>query len=427
MESIVKDKKKRIVVTGMGLVSCYGNDVNLFYDHLLRGQSGISSITGFPCENFSTRFAGEIKNFDPGEYIDKKTARRADKVINYAIVAGKKALEHAGLAAQHLDALDKTRCGIIAGTGIGGIQTFYNNAETHLTKGCQRISPFFIPYTIPNMPGALLGIDIGFMGPNYSVSTACATGNYAIISGAHHIERGDADLMLCGGTEAPINAMGLGGFCAIKALSERNDAPQQAARPWDKDRDGFVMGEGAGFLVLESLDHALKRGATIYAEYLGGAFSNDAYHMTEPHKEGLGVALAMKNALKDANISPERVNYVNAHATCTPAGDMAEVEALKKILPDTSKVVINATKSLIGHSLGAAGALEAIATICAINTGKIHPSLNVDHPEEGLNFIVPKEAYDLKIDVALSNSFGFGGHNASLILAPYKKSSSENN
>lgn len=410
--------KKRIVVTGMGLVSCFGNDVNIFYDKLLNGESGISTITGFPNEEFSTRFAGEIKEFDSGDYVDKKVARRADKFIVYAMVAGKRALEHAGY---HDLNFDKSRCGVIAGSGIGGMSVFSNNVTTLNEKGAKRISPFFIPYTLTNMGGAMLAIDIGFMGPNYSVSTACATSNYAITLAANHIRNGDADLMICGGSEAPINPVGLGGFCACKALSQRNDAPEKASRPWDKGRDGFVMGEGAAFLVLESLESALKRDAKIYAEYLGGAVSCDAFHITEPCEDGVGVTLSIFNALKDAGVDAADVNYVNAHATSTPLGDMAEVEALKKVLPDPTKIVMNATKSIIGHGLGVSGGFEAIATVKAIETGTVHPTLNLEDPEEGLNFIVPTKAEKIDVKIAISNSFGFGGHNATIVFAPYRE------
>lgn len=417
----MSEKKKRVVVTGMGLVSCFGSDVDLFYQKLLQGESGITEISGFPTEQFTTRFGGEIKQFDPADYIDKKDARRIDKFIAYTIVAGKKALEHAHLSG--CETLDRSKCGIIAGSGMGGMSVFYNNIESYLEKGARRISPFFVPFTITNMAGAMLAMDLGFMGPNYSVSTACATGNYAITLAANHIRKGDADVMLCGGAEAPINPIGLGGFCACRALSQRNDSPKTASRPWDRGRDGFVMGEGAGLIVLESLEHALQRNATIYAEYLGGGFSCDAYHMTEPCPDGAGVSLSIRNALQDAGVEPSDVNYVNAHATSTPLGDMAEIHALKNILPDPKKVVMNATKSLIGHALGAAGGFGAIVTTQAINTGKIHPTANLENPEEGLDFVIPQEAISHKIEVAISNSFGFGGHNATVVFRPYRESS----
>ncbi len=414
-------KKKRIVVTGLGVVSCFGNDVNTFYNSLLTGKSGASLITKFPCEDYATRFAAYIKEFDPEDYIDKKQARRVDPFIAYTMVSGKKALIDAGLAKEHLDSLNKSRCGVIIGTGIGGMTVFNDGVTTLNEKGHRRITPFFIPYTLTNMGGAMLAMDIGFMGPNYSVSTACATGNYAIFLAARHIQNGDVDLMLCGGAEAPILPIGLGGFCAVKALSTRNEAPEKASRPFDTARDGFVMGEGAGVLVLESLEHAQARGAPIYAEYLGGGFSCDAHHITEPLPDGEGVALCIRNAIKDAEVNIGDINYINAHATSTPVGDIAEINALKKVFTShRDKISMNSTKSMIGHSLGAAGGLEAVVTVKAIEKGKIHPTINLENPEAGLDFNVPTEAENLTVKVAISNSFGFGGHNATLVFAPFK-------
>lgn len=410
--------KKRIVVTGLGVVSCYGNDVDAFYQNLLAGKSGIATITEFPCEDFPTRFAGVIKDFDTGEYLDKKQARRVDKYIAYAMVAGKKAAEAANITGDQLARLDKQRCGIVIGSGMGGMSVFVDGTLALHEKGHRKVSPFFVPYILTNMGGALLGIDLGFMGPNYSISTACATANYSIIAAANHIRRGDADLMLCGGVEAAINQIGLAGFCACKALSSRNDEPEKASRPWDRQRDGFVMGEGAGVLVLESLEHALARGAPIYAEYLGGGISCDAFHMTEPRRDGEGVAQCIRNALIDAEVRPEEVNYINAHATSTPAGDMVEVEAIKKVFSHPEKITMNSTKSLIGHCLGAAGGVEAVATIKAIQDGIVHPTINLEDPEPGLDFHIPTSAEKIKINVAISNSFGFGGHNATIAFGP---------
>jgi 3-oxoacyl-[acyl-carrier-protein] synthase II len=414
--------KRRIVVTGMGVVSCFGNDVDHFYDQLLAGKSGVGPIESFPCADHPTRFAGCIKNFDVGNYIDKKQARRVDSFIRYAMVAGKKALEKGNLTPENLAKLNKPRCGILIGSGMGGMQVFADGVETLLKDGFRRISPFFVPYIITNMGGALLGIDLGFTGPNYSISTACATSNNCIVSAAEHIQRGDADLMLCGGSEASIVPIGVAGFIALKALSERNDEPQKASRPWDKKRDGFVMGEGAGVIILESLEHALARGAPIYGEYLGGAVNCDAYHITSPREDGAGVAECMNLALKDAGIPKEQINYINAHATSTQAGDLCELVGIKTVFGDhMENVSINATKSMIGHCLGAAGGLEAIATLKAIETGMLHPSINIDEPEEMLEGIdyVPNVAKAKKITAAFSNSFGFGGHNAVLIFAPY--------
>lgn len=412
--------KKRIVITGMGIVSCLGNDVDLFYRNLLAGISGISPITDFPCEDFLTKFAGVIKNFDPEEYIEKKQARRVDKFISYSMVAGKKALEHGNLPWQSLENLDKKRCGVLVGSGMGGMTVFSDGVSTLNEKGHKRITPFFIPFVLTNMGGALLAMDLGFMGPNYSISTACATGNFAIISAANHIRNGDADLMICGGVEAAVTPIGLGGFLACKALSQRNEAPDRASRPWDKARDGFVMGEGAGVLILESLEHAQKRGAPIYAEYLGGGISCDAYHMTEPREDGEGVATCIHQALQDAGISGDQIDYINAHATSTPVGDIAEIRALKKVFRDPKKFKMNATKSMTGHSLGAAGGIEAIATVQAIRTGMVHPTINLEDPEPELaDFDIPTQAESHAINIAISNSFGFGGHNATIVLGKY--------
>ncbi len=411
--------RKRIVVTGLGTVSCFGNDVDQFYKSLLQGKSGVVPITEFSCDDFSTRFAACITNFDPGDYLDKKQARRVDKYIAYAVVAGKKALEHAGLGNEKMGDVDLHKCGVLIGSGMGGMGMFVDGVHTMSQKGHRKVSPFFVPYILSNMGGAILAMDIGFTGPNYSISTACATSNNCLIAAANHIRNGEAELMICGGVEAAVIPMGVAGFMACKALSERNEEPTKASRPWDKNRDGFVMGEGSGVLVLESLDHALKRGAKIYAEYLGGGLSCDAHHITEPSPNGAGAVKCMRMALQDARIDAAHVNYVNAHATSTPAGDMAEIGAMKQIFPNPSKVAINATKSMIGHSLGAAGGLEAVATVKAIIDGVLHPTINLENPEAGLEFHIPTSAEKWQVKVALSNSFGFGGHNASVIFAPY--------
>ncbi len=415
-------KKKRIVITGMGIVSCFGNDVDAFYDALLKGQSGVAPIEDFPCEAYPTRFAASIRKFDVGDYLDKKQARRVDPFIRYAMVAGKKALEQSGLQGDLLNSLNKSRCGILVGSGMGGMKTFADGVETLIKEGYRRMSPFFVPFIITNMAGALLAIDLGFTGPNYSISTACATANNCIRSAAEHIRNGDADLMLCGGAEASLTPVGVAGFVACKALSERNDEPQKASRPWDKNRDGFVMGEGAGVLVLESLEHALARGAPILAEYLGGSANCDAYHMTSPREDGSGVAGCIELAIQDAGIPKEQINYINAHATSTPVGDVCEILGIKTVFGDHLKEIsINATKSMIGHCLGAAGGIEAIATIMAILTGQLHPTINVENPEEimaGIDY-VPNQSRKKHVTAALSNSFGFGGHNSALVFAPY--------
>ncbi|KAL0827217.1 hypothetical protein Bca101_050894 [Brassica carinata] len=405
--------KKRVVITGMGLVSVFGNDIDAYYEKLLSGESGISLIDRFDTSKFPTRFGGQICGFSSEGYIDGKNERRLDDCLKYCIVAGKKALESANLGAMKFKVhvfsheIDKRRAGVLVGTGMGGLTVFSDGVQALIEKGHRRISPFFIPYAITNMGSALLAIDLGLMGPNYSISTACATSNYCFYAAANHIRRGEADMMIAGGTEAAIIPIGLGGFVACRALSQRNDDPQTASRPWDKQRDGFVMGEGAGVLVMERLEHAMKRGAPIVAEYLGGAVNCDAHHMTDPRADGLGVSSCIESCLEDAGVSPEEVNYINAHATSTLAGDLAEINAIKK--------------SMIGHCLGAAGGLEAIATMKAINTGWLHPSINQFNPEPAVDFdTVANEKKQHEVNVAISNSFGFGGHNSVVAFSAFK-------
>ncbi|PON31478.1 3-oxoacyl-[acyl-carrier-protein] synthase [Parasponia andersonii] len=429
-----KDPKKRVVITGMGLVSVFGNGVDAYYDKLLSGESGISLIDRFDASKFPTRFGGQIRGFNSEGYIDGKNDRRLDDCLRYCIVAGKKALEDADLGGEklskveilvfgslNLNSIDKERAGVLVGTGMGGLTVFSDGVQALIEKGHRKITPFFIPYAITNMGSALLAIDLGFMGPNYSISTACATSNYCFYAAANHIRRGEADMMIAGGTEAAIIPIGLGGFVACRALSQRNDDPKTASRPWDKDRDGFVMGEGAGVLVMESLEHAMKRGAPIIAEYLGGAVNCDAYHMTDPRADGLGVSSCIESSLEDAGVSPEEVNYINAHATSTLAGDLAEINAIKKVFKNTSGIKINATKSMIGHCLGAAGGLEAIATVKAITTGWLHPSINQFNPEPSVDFdTVANKKQQHEVNVAISNSFGFGGHNSVVAFSAFK-------
>ncbi|KAJ6852140.1 3-oxoacyl-[acyl-carrier-protein] synthase I, chloroplastic [Iris pallida] len=417
------DPKKRVVVTGMGMVSVFGNDVDRYYESLLEGKSGIGPIDRFDASKFPTRFAGQIRGFSSEGYIDGKNDRRLDDYLRYCIVGGKKALESAGIGigTAELEKIDKVRAGVIVGAGMGGLTMFSDSVQNLVDKGHRKISPFFIPYSITNMGSALLAMDIGFMGANYSISTACATSNYCFFAAANHIRRGETDIMLAGGTEAAIVPIGLGGFVACRALSQRNDDPQTASRPWDKGRDGFVMGEGAGVLVLESLEHAMKRDAPIIAEYLGGAVNCDAYHMTDPRVDGLGVSICIERSLKDAGVASEEVNYINAHATSTIAGDLAELKAIKQVFKNPKEIKINATKSLIGHCLGASGGLEAIATIKAITTGWLHPSINQFDPEPAVEFdTVANKKQQHEVNVAISNSFGFGGHNSVVVFAPFK-------
>lgn len=418
---------KRVVVTGMGLVSCFGTDPDEYYNSLLAGKSGVRKITDFDVDGWSTDFAACIDKGDIGaeDYVNPKLMRRTDPFISFALVAGKKALADAGLGigTDAMAALDKNRCGVLCGSGMGGLDIYAQGVEKLLTRGYKKMSPFFIPYAITNMASAMISMECGFMGPNYSVSTACATGNFMINNAAMHIRRGDCDVCLAGGSEAAIVPVGVGGFIACRALSSRIDSPTKASRPWDRDRDGFVMGEGAGLLVLESLEHALERGAPIVAEYLGGAQSSDAHHITEPRQDGAGVRLCIERALADAGVPKERVNYINAHATSTPAGDMAEFKAVRSVFNgDVSQLKMNGTKSMIGHALGAAGALEAIATIKAIQTGKVHPTINIDNIEPEVDIdIVPNTMQEHMIDVGISNSFGFGGHNATVCFGRIDK------
>lgn len=414
-------RKKRVVVTGLGIVSCLGNDVDAFYDSLLAGISGVRTITSFPCEDYATRFAGWIPEFNSEPYLDKKQARRVDPFIAYAIVAAKKAIAMSHWDKDSLPA-DPHRCGVIIGSGMGGLQTLDEGIDK-LISGSKKLSPFFIPYIISNMASALLAMDYGLMGPNYSISTACATANYCMEAAYQHLLSGRADMIVCGGTEAAVNRVGLAGFVANRALSERNDAPEKASRPWDRDRDGFVIGEGAGVLVLETLDNALSRGAPIFAEVLGAYTNCDAFHITAPREDGEGIAACILGALESAGIAKERVNYINAHGTSTPLGDLSEVLALKKVFGSHVKNLrMNSTKSLIGHCLGAAGGVEAIATIQAIQTGKLHPTINLENPiPEIEDFdVVANKAQAWDIDVAMSNSFGFGGHNSTILFSRYR-------
>ena len=383
---LTHDGKKRIVVTGMGCVTALGNDVDAFYESLCSGTSAVSAVSEWEMHpDFATTVAAEIKGFDPEEFMTKKMARRVDPFIAYQIVAAKKALQSAKLPfakGEEMDGVvDKTRAGCLIGSAMGGMHSFSTATEALHTQSHRKMNPFCIPFAITNMGSALTAMDLGFMGPNYSISSACASGNFCILNSVDHIRNGEADLMLAGASDAAVLPSGMGGFCSVKAMSKRNDEPTKASRPWDKGRDGFVMGEGAGVLVLESLEHALARGATPLAEVLGGSYSCDAHHMTEPHPDGAGVAMAIERALKDAGVAAEAVDYVNAHATSTPAGDMAELRVLQRVFK-AAGAKINSTKCMTGHLLGAASAVEAVACVKAIATGEVHPNINLDDPED---------------------------------------------
>ncbi|XP_057497945.1 3-oxoacyl-[acyl-carrier-protein] synthase II, chloroplastic-like [Actinidia eriantha] len=414
-------KQRKVVVTGMAVETPVGDNPDVFYNNLLEGVSGISEIEAFDCAHFPTKIAGEIKSYSTDGWVSPKLSKRMDKFMLYMLTAGKKAIADGGLTEEVMKEIDKARCGILIGSAMGGMKVF-NDSIIALKISHKKLNPFCVPFATTNMGSAMLAMDLGWMGPNYSISTACATSNFCILNAANHIIRGEADMMLCGGSDAAIIPIGLGGFVACRALSQRNSDPAKASRPWDINRDGFVMGEGAGVLLLENLEHAKKRGANIYAEFLGGSFTCDAYHMTEPHPEGAGVVLCIEKALAQSGVSREDVNYVNAHATSTPAGDLKEYKALIRCFGHNPELRVNSTKSMIGHLLGGAGAVEAVATVQAIRTGWVHPNINLENPEEcvDMNVLVGPKKERLDIKVALSNSFGFGGHNSSILFAPYK-------
>ena len=407
--------KRRVVVTGLGMLSPLGLSVDKTWTRLLAGESGIGEITHFDCSEYSTRFAGQINDFDPQEYIDKKEAKKMDRFIQLGIAAGKQALADSGLA---VTADNAHRVGVAIGSGIGGLEQIEQNHVKLMNSGPRRVSPFFVPSTITNMISGFLSIMEGLKGPNLNIVTACTTGVHNIGVAARTIAYGDADAMLAGGAEATITPLGIAGFAAARALSARNDAPQQASRPWDKDRDGFVMGEGAGVVMLEEYESAVARGATIYAELVGFGMSGDAYHMTSPPENGEGAAASMVNAINDAQIEPEKIGYINAHGTSTPAGDIAEVSAVKGVFGEHAHdLLVSSTKSMTGHLLGAAGSVEAIFTVLALRDKMAPPTINLDNPGEGcdLDFVAHK-AKGFEEDYALCNSFGFGGTNGSLIF-----------
>ncbi|MBQ1783326.1 MAG: beta-ketoacyl-ACP synthase II [Gammaproteobacteria bacterium] len=407
--------KRRVVITGMGMLTPVGNTVESSWQALLAGQSGIGPVEGFDVTTFSTRFAGQVKDFDVEAYLPKKEARKMDLFIQYGIAAGMQAMQDSGLQVTDANA---HRIGAAIGSGIGGLALIEENHNALLGGGPRKISPFFVPSTIINMISGHLSIMFGLKGPNISIVTACTSGVHNIGHAARMIAYGDADAMLAGGAEAACTPLGLGGFAAARALSTRNDEPQRASRPWDKDRDGFVLGDGAGVLVVEEFEHAKARGAKIYAEIVGFGMSGDAYHMTSPPADGEGAALAMVNALADAGVSPEVVGYINAHGTSTPAGDKAETNAVKGVFGDHAyKLKVGSTKSMTGHLLGAAGAVETIITALALRDQVVPPTINLENPDDGCDLdYVAHGAAKVEMDYALSNSFGFGGTNGSILL-----------
>lgn len=412
--------KRRVVVTGMGMLSPVGNTVESSWKALLEGQSGIVNIEHFDATNFSTRFAGLVKDFDCTEYMSKKDARKMDLFIQYGIAAGIQALDNSGLQITEENA---ARVGVAIGSGIGGLNLIETGHTALVEKGPRKVSPFFVPSTIVNMVAGNLSIMRGLRGPNIAISTACTTGLHNIGHAARMIAYGDADAMVAGGAEKASTPLGMAGFGAAKALSTRNDEPQKASRPWDKGRDGFVLGDGAGMMVLEEYEHAKARGAKIYAELVGFGMSGDAYHMTSPSEDGSGGALAMEAAMRDANITGTQVGYVNAHGTSTPAGDVAEIKGVKRALGEegAKQVLVSSTKSMTGHLLGAAGSVEAIITVMSLVDQIVPPTINLDDPEEGLDIdLVPHTARKVEgMEYAICNSFGFGGTNGSLIFKKF--------
>ena len=415
---------KRVVITGVGIVSPVGTGIEYAWKNVLAGKSGVKKIDSFDVSDLASQIAGvpecgtEAGQFNPDAVIDAREQRKMDKSIVYGIVAADEAIKDAGLDAFDVD---KERVGVSVGSGIGGLNTIYENCVELHTGGPRRVSPFFIPKGIINMTAGHISIKYGFKGPNISVVTACATGAHSIGEAARLIQHGDADVMICGGTESAVGRIGLAGFSAMRALSTRNDEPEKASRPWDKNRDGFIMAEGAGILVLEEYEHAVARGAKIYAEVAGYGLSGDAYHITAPAEGGEGGMRAMIAALKDANLNPSDVDYINAHGTSTGLGDVGELAAVQKLFGDLP-VSMSSTKSMTGHLLGAAGAVEAIFCALAIRDSIVPPTINLDDPEDavGTTDLVPHVAKEKNVDVAISNSFGFGGTNASVVLKKIK-------
>lgn len=411
-------KRKRVVVTGVGAITPLGNTPSEYWQGLLSGLNGIDYITAFDASKHDCRIAGEVKNFDPHEYMERKEAKRTDRFSQFAIAGAKQAISDAKLVINDLNAEE---IGVMIGSGIGGIKVLEDQQTVYLNKGPDRCSPFMIPMMIPNMAAGLTAIHTGAKGPNSCSVTACAAGSNSIGDAFRLIQNGYAQAMICGGTEAAVTPLSVAGFAAARALSTKND-PQTACRPFDKDRDGFVMGEGSGILILEELEHALNRGARIYAEMVGYGMTCDAYHITSPVPGGLGAARAMELALKDGQLTPEMISYINAHGTSTPANDVTETAAIKKALGDYAyKIAISSTKSMTGHLLGGSGGIEAVATVLSIANDHIPPTIHLDNPDEGCDLdYVPHTSRAQTVEVALSNSFGFGGHNVTLAFKKYR-------
>ena len=413
------DYPKKVVVTGMGVVSPIGLNLNEYWQNLLAGKSGVAPITKFDTADFKTKFAAELKGFNPEDYMERRDARYMDPFCHYAVATADMAIKDAGWEGEKLDS---DRIGVIVGSGIGGMYIFENQVELMLDRGPRRITPFFIPIMIINIASGRISMRHNLKGPNFATVSACATASHAIGTAADNIRLGRADAMVCGGSESPITKAGIGGFNAMRAISTRNDEPEKASRPFDKDRDGFIVGEGSGILVLESEEHAKARGARIYAEITGVGFTADAYHITAPAPGGEGAVRAMKMALDEAGISPEEVDYINAHGTSTLLNDKNETEAIKTLFGEHAyKLKVSSTKSMIGHLLGAAGGVESIATVMSVVENKIHPTINYDTPDPDCDLdYVPNTAIKHTTNHALCNTFGFGGHNASLLFSKYR-------
>ncbi len=409
---------KRVVVTGLGALTPIGNTKDQFWNGLVNGRSGAAAITHFDAEKFKTQFACEIKNFDPNEFFDRKEARKMDKFAQYAMVASDEAIIDANL---DLESINKLRVGVIWGAGIGGLETFQQEVLNFASgDGTPRFNPFFIPKMIADIAPGNISIKHGFMGPNYTTVSACASSANAMIDALNYIRLGHCDVIVTGGSEAAVTIAGMGGFNAMHALSTRNDSPETASRPFDATRDGFVLGEGAGAMILEEYEHAKARGAKIYAEVVGGGMSSDAHHMTAPHPEGIGVVAVMQNCLENAGLQPEDVDHINTHGTSTPLGDVAELKAIKEVFGDHAKSInINSTKSMTGHLLGAAGAIEAIASILSMEHGIVPPTINHTTVDENIDpelNLTLNTAQKRDVKVAMSNTFGFGGHNACVLF-----------
>jgi 3-oxoacyl-[acyl-carrier-protein] synthase II len=410
---------RRVVITGLGPVTSIGIGKEAYWTSLVEGKSGISHITNFDTEGYTTTIGAEVKDFNPEEYIEKKEAKRMDKFAQFAIAGTQLALEDSGL---DLNSIDKKRVGVILGSGVGGIETLEAEHTKLMERGARRVSPFFIPMMISNMGPGQVTMQYGFKGPSFTITTACASGNHAIGEAFRMIQRGTSDIIVTGGSEAAVSPISVAGFCSMKALSKRNDEPEKASRPFDKDRDGFVIGEGAGIIILEELEHALNRNAHIYGEIIGYGATSDAYHVTAPDPEAEGATDAIKLALEDGNVDYQLVDYINAHGTSTYYNDKLETIAIKKVFKEHSyKLKISSTKSMTGHLLGAAGGIEAIATVLAMERGIIPPTINLDTPDPECDLdYTPNKAFAKEINYALSNSLGFGGHNGTILFKKYK-------